>query len=119
MVCLGGLLHTVARFCKTTDAPGTTAPLWSVTRPLIAPVNTTFWALSNAQLANTTKTLHAARRLATGSILSLGRMTDCLLILLPEHNECSVKTWRSIHLTQRCRIQQESWTDFRITATMV
>jgi hypothetical protein len=35
------------------------------------------------QLASRIKTLHTAKRLATGNILPLGRMTDCVLISTP------------------------------------
>jgi hypothetical protein len=72
----------VARFLTTTDAPGTTAPLWSVTLPLSAPVKTTFWAFSKTQLANTIKTPHTAARLATEGILWLDCTMDSLLILV-------------------------------------
>src|SRR5271163_3761870 len=38
-----------------TEAPGTTAPLWSTTRPLSEPVRTTFWPVTNMELAHTNK----------------------------------------------------------------
>ncbi len=67
---------------------------------------------------STTMTLHTAGRLAAVSILSLDRMEDSPFILVPEGNECSVKTAVD-PLTLEMRIQQESRTDFRITATLV
>jgi hypothetical protein len=57
-----------------------------VTRPLSDPVKTTFWPVSNPQLANATKALHTVKRLTPDSILSRGRNTDLLLILLLERN---------------------------------
>ena len=56
------LAQVLARLCTTTEAPRTTDPLGSVTLPPSEPVNTTFWALSNAQLTPA-RTVQTIRRL--------------------------------------------------------
>jgi len=52
-----------------------------VTRPLIAPLKTTFWAVSNTQLANTTNMLHTIGQLVAQSDIAHGRITNSFFIV--------------------------------------
>jgi hypothetical protein len=60
------------------------APLWSVTRPLMAPVRTAFCALRDLQIARMIKTAHIVMRMGAGIVLLRGRIPDSVVIWDPD-----------------------------------